>query len=95
MVPRSEPLDPLAGPGALGLGPAPVSAIAWDWAGEALLRDHPAALLAGERHRPRLDGAPVDRLVIRQDIRELAEDLNDLLLGLVVVHPLSPPPVCL
>jgi hypothetical protein len=77
------------------LGPAPISAIAWDWAGEALLRDYPAALLAGKRHRPHLDGAPVDRLVIRQDIRELAEDLNDLLLGLVLLHPLSPPPVFL
>ena len=35
------------------------------------------------------------RMRTGQDIRELAEDLNDLLLGLVVVHPLSPPPVCL
>ena len=90
-----ETLDPFAGPGALGLGPAPVSAIARGWAREALLRERPPALLAGERHRPCLDGAAVDRLVIRQDIRELSEDLNDLLLGLVVVHPLSPPPVVL
>jgi hypothetical protein len=34
-------------------------------------------------------------LVIRQDIGELAEDVNDLLSGLVIVHPLSPPPVSL
>jgi hypothetical protein len=95
VVPRPEPLDLLAGMDALGLGAAPVAAIAWGWAREALLRDRAPALLAGERHRPRLDGAAVDRLVIRQDIRELSEDLNDLLLGLVVVHPLSHPPVFL
>ena len=95
MVPGPEPLDPLAGPGALSLDPAPVPAITGDGAGEALLRDRPPALLTGEGHRPRLDGAAIDRLVIRQDLRELAEDLDDLVLRLPVIHSFGPPALSL
>lgn len=94
-MPGSEALDALTSPSTLGLHPTPVPTIVGGGAGEALLRDRPPAALAGEHHRPRLDGAAVDRLIIRQDIRELPEDLDDLLVGVVIVHPFSPFPECL
>ena len=80
----AEALHAVARAPALGLHPAPLVAVVRGGAGKALLRDRAPALLAGKRHRPRLDGPPVDRLRVGENVGQVAEDLDRLLGGLLV-----------
>lgn len=69
LVLSAEALDPCTCAGALGLVAAPVPAIPWGGTGETLLRDGPLTVVADERHRSGLNGAPVHRLRVGQHIR--------------------------